>query len=213
MEANAGTPDDSAGLLARARTEDGYALHEIFSRHRPRLKRMVRMRLDRRLQGRIDDSDVVQEAFTEMAGRLEDYFREPELPVFLWMRLVVGERILRVHREHLGAQMRDAGREVPLFRTAGPAASSAALAEQLLGRQSTPSQAAVRAERADRLRDAINQLNELDREIVSLRHLEELGRAEAAAVLGITEEAAGKRYIRALKKLKDQLADVLGERG
>ncbi|HEV3260019.1 MAG TPA: sigma-70 family RNA polymerase sigma factor [Gemmataceae bacterium] len=210
-----GTVSDSesaaiASLLAQARAGQPAALNELFSRHRERLRRMVEIRLDRRLHGRIDASDVIQDAYVEVVERLAEYFRNPKLPFFLWLRLVVGERLMKLHRQHLGTQMRDAGRQVSLYREALPAASSAALAAHLLGRQTSPTQAAVRAERMLRLQEALNTLEPIDREILSLRHFEELNRAESAQVLGIEEAAAAKRYIRALKRLKDILADMPG---
>jgi RNA polymerase sigma-70 factor (ECF subfamily) len=205
-----GTPQgdvDSAQLVERLRAGDPAAVEELFARHRDRLRRMVDMRLDRRLQGRIDASDVIQEAHLEVAERLADYLKDPKLPPFLWLRLVVGERLAKLHRTHLGAQMRDVDREVSLFREALPAASSAALAAHLLGKHTSPTQAAVRAERLIRLQEAINALDPIDREILSLRHFEELTRAEAAQALGIEESAAAKRYVRAMKRLKDLLGE------
>src|SRR5213079_1060458 len=151
----------------RARAGDRAALNEIFTRHRDRLRRMVELRLDRRLQTRIDASDVIQDAYVEVATRLEEYLRDPRLPLFLWLRLVVGERLLKLHRHHLGAQMRDAGREVSLYQGALPAASSAALAAQLLGKHTSPTEAAIRAERLLRLQEALNALDPIDREILS----------------------------------------------
>jgi RNA polymerase sigma-70 factor (ECF subfamily) len=201
---------DTVRLIERARAGDAQALSEIFTRHRGRLRRMVEMRLDWRLQARLDASDVIQDAYLDVMARLDDYLRDPRLPLFLWLRLVVGERLLRLHRHHLGTQQRDAGREVTLFQGMLPAASSAALAAQLLGRHTSPSQAAVRAERILRLQEALNTLDPLDREILSLRNFEELTAAEAAQVLGIEESAAAKRYIRALKRLKDILANMPG---
>jgi RNA polymerase sigma-70 factor (ECF subfamily) len=132
------------------------------------------------------------------------------LPLFLWLRLVVGERLSKLHRHHLGARMRDANREVSLYQHALPAASSAALAAQLLGKQTSPSQAVVRAERVLRLQEALNSMDAIDREILSLRHFEELSRSEAAQALGIEESAAAKRYVRALQRLKKLLADTPG---
>jgi RNA polymerase sigma-70 factor (ECF subfamily) len=197
-------------LLDRARSGDRQALNEIFSRHRDRLRRMVELRLDWRLQARIDASDVIQDAYLEIAGRLEEYLRNPTLPLFLWLRLVVGERLTTLHRHHLGVKMRDAAREVSLYKQALPAASSAALAAQLLGHYTSPTQAAVRAERMIRLQEALNTLDAVDREVLALRHFEQLTRAETALVLGIEEGAAAKRYIRALKRLKEILADMPG---
>src|SRR5207302_6888765 len=106
------------GLIDRAIRGDQEAWGELLARHRDRLRRMVEMRLDRRLQGRVDASDVIQESFLDAARKLDDYLHEPKLPLFLWLRLVVGERLLKLHRQHLGAQMRDAGREVSLYREA-----------------------------------------------------------------------------------------------
>jgi RNA polymerase sigma-70 factor (ECF subfamily) len=206
----AANSNDTVNLLARARAGDRVALNEIFARHRDRLRRMVEMRLDWRLQARIDASDVIQDAFLDVATRLEEYLRDPKLPFFLWLRLVVGEQLTNLHRHHLGVQMRDARREVSLYRDALPEASSAALAAQLLGKQTSPTQAAVRAERMLRMQEAINSLDPIDREIISLRHFEQLTRAEAAQVLGIEEPAGAKRYIRALKRLKATLAQMPG---
>src|SRR5271165_1281350 len=197
-------------LLERARAGDKEALNELIARHRARLRRMVELRIDRRLQARIDASDVLQEAYVDVVTRLDEYLREPSYPLFLWLRLIVGERLLKLHRHHLGTQMRDAGLEVSLYRGAFPEASSAALAAQLLGKHTSPTQAAVRAERMIRLQEALNTLDAMDREVLSLRHFEELSRAETAAVLGIEESAAAKRYIRALKRLKDTLAGMPG---
>ena len=171
---------------------------------------MVEMRLDHRLQARIDASDVIQDAYVEVVERLDEYLGDPKLPFFLWLRLVVGERLLKLHRHHLGTQMRDAGREVALYRGALPQASSAALAAQLLGKHTSPTQAAVRAERLLRLQEALNTLDAMDREILALRHFEELTSAEAAQVLDIEEEAAAKRYVRALRRLKKILATMPG---
>ena len=171
---------------------------------------MVELRLDRRLSARIDASDVVQEAYVNAITRLDEYLRNPNYPLFLWLRLIVGERLLKLHRHHLGTQMRDAGLEVSLYHGALPAASSAALAAQLLGKHTSPTQAAVRAERMLRLQEALNTLSPIDREVLSLRHFEELTLAETALALGIEESAAAKRYVRALKRLKAILATMPG---
>jgi RNA polymerase sigma-70 factor (ECF subfamily) len=201
---------DTVQLVQRARAGEPAALNELFARHRDRLRRMVQMRLDRRLQGRVDASDVIQDAYLEASRRLDEYLRAPDMSLFLWLRFLVGERLLILHRQHLGAQMRDARREVSLYRAALPVASSAALAAQLLGKHTSPSEAAIRAERLLRLQEAVNRLDPLDREVLSLRHFEQLSRAETAQMLGIEESAAAKRYIRALKRLKDTLADMPG---
>src|SRR5437016_5461025 len=201
---------DIVPLIERARAGDRDAVNEIFARYRDRLRRMVDLRLDRRLQARIDASDVVQEAYVDVVSRLEEYLRDPRLPLFLWLRLVVGDRLTKLHRHHLGTRMRDAGLEVSLYRRALPAASSAALAAQLLGKHTSPTQAAVRAERILRLQEALNTLEPMDREVLSLRHFEELSLAETAQALEIGESAAAKRYICALTRLKSILAAMPG---
>jgi RNA polymerase sigma-70 factor, ECF subfamily len=201
---------ETVRLIERAQAGDQEAVNALLMRHRDRLRRMVEMRLDSRLQARIDPSDVIQDACVDVVQRLDEYLRDPKLPLFLWLRLIVGERLLRLQRQHLGAQMRDAGREVSLYRGALPAASSAALAAQLLGKHTSPTQAIVRAERALRLQEALNLLDPMDREVLSLRHFEELTAAETAQVLDIEESAAAKRYLRALKRLKTVLSGMPG---
>lgn len=192
-------------LVERARGGDGAAVGAALDRHRARLRQMVEARLDRRIRGRIDPSDVLQDGLVDALAKLPSYLADPKIPLFLWLRLVVGERLAKVHRDHLGAQLRDAAREVSLYRGPMPAASSAALAAHLLGKETSPTQAAVRAERLLRLQEALNALDPLDREILSLRHFEELTHAEAARVLDIGGEAAAKRYVRALRRLKEIL--------
>ena len=166
--------------------------------------------MDARLYGRVDASDVLQDGFLDLASKVDSYLSDPRVPVFLWLRLVVSDRLAMCHRRHLGTAMRDADREVSLYRDPMPQASSAALASMLLGRLTSPSNAAIRAEQILQVQEATNSLDPLDREIVALRHFEQLSRAETAFVLGITEEAGAKRYIRALKKLKSILAAMPG---
>ena len=201
---------ETSRLLELVRAGDQAALNELFALHRARLRRMVELRMDRRLQSRVDASDVIQEAYVDVVGRLAEYLRQPAYPLFLWLRLIVGERLLKVHRHHLGTQMRDASLEVSIYRGALPAASSAALAAQLLGKHTSPTQAAMRAERMMRLQEALNSLDAIDREVLSLRHFEEMTLAETALSLEIEESAAAKRYVRALKRLKAVLASMPG---
>jgi RNA polymerase sigma-70 factor (ECF subfamily) len=201
-------PTDLDDILDRATVTDDAVIRELFDRCHERLRRMVQFRLDRRLQGRIDASDVVQEAFLEASQRLEEFRRGRSMPVFLWLRFLVAERLTTLHRHHLGVQARDAARDVSLYSGPLPAASSAALAAQLVGSITSPSDAAVHAERALRLQEALNEMDPVDREVLSLRHFEQLSRSETAQVLGIEESAAGKRYLRALRRLKKSLADL-----
>jgi RNA polymerase sigma-70 factor (ECF subfamily) len=201
---------DTSDLLSRAHAGDEFARAELFERHRARLRQMVRLRLDRRLNGRLDPSDVLQEAFLDYAKRFPEYIQEPKTPFYLWLRSLTGQRLIDVHRQHLGAQMRDAGQEISLYRGALPQASSVSLANQLLGRLTSPTQAAIRAEMQIRLQEALNTMDPLDREVVVLRHFEELSNAETAEVLGIQKSAASKRYVRALTRLKSILEGIPG---
>src|SRR3954467_8319814 len=122
MTSGEGVPADD--LLCRARAGDPRALAALFDHYRRRLRHMVRLRLDRRLAGRLDASDVLQEAYLEADRRFADYLRDPAIPVFLWLRLVAGQKLIDLHRHHLGARMRDAAMDVSLRRGALPQASS-----------------------------------------------------------------------------------------
>jgi RNA polymerase sigma-70 factor (ECF subfamily) len=201
---------ESVDLIERARRGEHDALNALFARHRDRLRRMVDIRLDPRLQARLDASDVVQDAYVKVTERLDEYFRQPKVPFFLWLRLVVGEQLTWLHRHHLGTGMRAAGRERSLSPASVPEASSAALAAQLVGRHTSPTQQLARAERVRRVREALNALDPVDREVLSLRHFEELTAAETAQVLGIEEAAAAKRFFRATKRLKAILGSSTG---
>jgi RNA polymerase sigma-70 factor (ECF subfamily) len=205
-----GEANNTTELLRRLRAGDPQAPAALFAHYRPRLRQMVRLRLDRRLQGRLDPSDVLQEAFLDVARRAPEYVANPTMPVFLWLRFLTGQRLVALHRQHLGTRMRDAGQEVSLYRGALPQASSQSLAAQLLGHLTSPSQAAVRAELQLKLQEALNSLDPLDREILALRHFEELTNNETAAVLGIQKAAASNRYVRALKRLKEILNNIPG---
>jgi RNA polymerase sigma-70 factor (ECF subfamily) len=189
---------------------DAEALTALFVRHRDRLRQMVRLRLDRRLLGRVDPSDVLQEAYLDIARRAEEYLANPTMSPFLWLRFLTAQRLTALHRQHLGAQARDAGREISLHRGAIPQATSVSLAHQLLGRLTSASQAAIRAELQTRLQFVLNGMDPLDREVLALRHFEELSNAETAAVLGLQKAAASNRYMRALRRLKDLLDAVPG---
>jgi RNA polymerase sigma-70 factor (ECF subfamily) len=205
--------DNSSGtneLLRRAADGDSQGWGALLTQHTERLRRMVALRLDQRLQGRIDPSDVLQEACLEAWSRLPEYLREPTVPFFLWLRFLTGQKLVTLHRHHLGRQMRDPGREISLYRGALPEASSAALAAQLLGHDTRPSEAILRIELKLRLQEALNQMDALDREVLALRHFEQLSRAETAQVLGMRESAVSKRYVRALGRLKDILTSMPG---
>jgi RNA polymerase sigma-70 factor, ECF subfamily len=201
---------DVGRLVERLQAGDGQALAVLFDCYRDRLRRMVELRMDPRLRARIDTSDVLQDAYLDVAHDLSAYAADPKLQPLLWLRLHVGRRLTTLHRKHLGTRMRDAGMEVSLYHEALPQASSAALASMLLGRYTSPTQAAQRAERLLRVQEALNSLDPIDREVLALRHFEQLDRAKTAQVLGITPEAGAKRYFRALKRLKETLETMPG---
>ena len=156
-------PTDTGPLVERLRAGDHQALTDLFQRYRDRLHRMVELRMDPRIQGRLGASDVLQDGFLDAAARLDGYLRRPDLSPFLWLRLVVAERLAIAHRRHLGTKMRDVGQEVSLHLDPLPEASSAALASMLLGRLTTPSNAAIRAEQTFQVQEAVNSLEPLDR--------------------------------------------------
>jgi RNA polymerase sigma-70 factor (ECF subfamily) len=201
---------DPSGISASDEGDDERAVVALFEQHRARLRRMVRLRLDRRLQGRVDPSDVLQEAHLEVARRAKEYLADPAMPAFLWLRWITGERLLDAHRRHLGAAMRNADLEVSLHRGALPQATSVSLAELLLGRLTSPTRAARRAEMQVRLQDVLNTMDPIDREVLTLRHFEELSNSEVAEVLGLTKSAASNRYMRALMRLKETLTGMPG---
>jgi RNA polymerase sigma-70 factor (ECF subfamily) len=201
------TTDD---LLRRAIAGETVALGTLFAHYRDRLRQLVRLRLDQRLAGRLDPSDVLQEAYLDVARRFPEYVAAPTVSFYVWLRALTGQRLIDLHRQHLGARMRDAGREVSLYRGAFPQESSASLAQQMLAGLTSPTQAAQRAEMQVRLQDALNSMDPIDREVVVLRHFEELTNVEAAHVLGIDTSAASKRYIRAIRRLKVILESVRG---
>jgi RNA polymerase sigma-70 factor (ECF subfamily) len=200
-------------LLGRAAAGDGQAVAELFERHRGRLEQMVRLRFDRRLQGRLDVADVLQEAFLDFARRLPEYLANPPLPFYLWLRLLTGQKLAALHRHHLGAKMRNAALEVSLQHGQVPRASSASLAELLLGRMTTASQAAIRAEKQFHVQEALNRMDAIDREVLVLRHFEMLSNEETAQVLGLKPSAASNRHARALRRVKEILAQVPGLAG
>ena len=187
-------------------------LGALFGQHRERLRLMVRLRMDRRLQGRVDASDVLQEAYVEALERFPDFLQDRPMPFFLWLRFITEQRLQIVHRRHLGTKARDARRDVSLHQAARPLVSSESLAAQLVGRHSSPSQAVMRAELQARLLAALEGMNPIDREILALRHFEQLTNAETAQLLGLRPDAASQRYGRALLRLKDLLLEMPGFR-
>ena len=205
---------DNASLLARAAGGDLTAWGALLAAHQERLAQLVAFRLDRRLCRRIDPSDVVQESFVSATARRAEFFAQSTQPLFLWLRWMVGNTLLELHRHHLGVQMRDARRETlsarPGSNDAGDDNTRGALIAQLTAGVTGPATAVARADIKARLNAAMDRMDAIDREVLALRHFEQLTNAEAAQVLGIQERAAAKRYLRALERLREVLADMPG---
>lgn len=196
-----------ADLLDRMRTGSEQALAEIFSAYRERLRRIVRFRIDHRLAGRLADSDVLQDVYVAAAKRLQHFGAQSEISAFLWLRLVAAQQLVDLHRQHLGAEMRDVRKEVSLEGGILSPHTSLALAAQLAGPTTAVSEAVARAERIERLQQTLNQMDPLDREVIALRHFEELSNIETAEVLGIERSAASKRYLRAMGRLAELMSE------
>jgi RNA polymerase sigma-70 factor (ECF subfamily) len=198
---------DTEQLLRQAGQGDAAARDHLLARHRPQLREAVAVRLDRRLAPRVDPSDVVQETLAEAARRLPDYLRDRPLPFYPWLRQLALDRVIDLHRHHVRAGKRSVEREEcslpPL-----PDESAAALAQRLFGRGSSPSARLQRREVAARVQSALLQLSERDREMLVLRHLEQLPTRDVAAVLGLSESAVKMRLLRALERLRSLLEDL-----
>jgi RNA polymerase sigma-70 factor (ECF subfamily) len=192
-------------LLEQAKRGEPQAVDRLLARHREALRRVIGLRLDHALARRVDASDIVQDALLEASRRLNDYLQKPVMPFHLWLRQIALDRIIDAHRRHRQAQRRSLDRERPLRPAVFADRSSIELAAQLVDPQLTPAAAALRAELKRRFEAAVTQLNEDDREIIVLRHFEQLSNQDAAAVLGLSEPAAGMRYLRAMRKLRSVL--------
>ena len=196
-------------LLQRVSRQDGQALEDLFGLHRERLRKMVRLRLDRRLRGRFTSSAVLDQVYRDACKRIDDYLASPRQRVFLWLRLLTGQRIQALHREHLGTHVLDAGQDFSVYRGAHPGVNSVSLAAQLIGDRAK-NQSAVRADLLLRLQDALNGMDPFDREILGMCHFEELRDEEVAAILDIDKATAALHYVRALKRLKEILKNIPG---
>ena len=191
-------------LLQQARQGQAGAVDQLLARHREPVRHMIALRLDRALAQRVDASDIVQEVLLEASRRLGEYLRDSAMPFHLWLRYLARDHIIDAHRRHRKAQRRSVDREQSL-RPAWADQSSFELAKELIDRELTPATAAIRQELEGRFREVLDQLDEDDREIVLMRHFEQLSNQEVAAALGVSEAAAGMRHLRALRRLRQLL--------
>lgn len=199
-------PHNTLDLLHQAGTGDAHAVNELLERHRVGLRRMIEMRMDRRMARRVDASDVVQDVFLEASGRMADYLARPDLPFHVWLRQLAQDRIIDLHRRN-HAQRRDMDREQGMHQPRFGDQSSLDMAAQIQDDQLTPAAATLRREMEQRFQEALDLLDEDDREIILLRHTEQMGNQEAADYLGLSPAAAGMRHTRALRRLKEILTD------
>jgi RNA polymerase sigma-70 factor (ECF subfamily) len=193
-------------VVDRLRAGGDAAVAELFSEFQPRLERMCEFRLDRRLRGRVDSSDIIQEAYIEIARRIVDYTSNPTVAFYVWVRQITWQTLVSVHRRHLG-QKRHPNMEVRLARGSANE-TTFSIAQALVAQLTSPSGAAQRQEEYDQLREALATMDETDREVLALRHFEQLGNNEVSEILGISRTAASNRYVRAVKRLGDVLATL-----
>jgi RNA polymerase sigma-70 factor, ECF subfamily len=194
-------------LLADAKGGNPEAVNRLMDRHRDSLRRMVQLRLDQRIQRRIDVSDIVQDVLVEANRRLKEYLAQPAMPYHLWLRQIAQDRIIDAHRRHRASAKRSVDRERPLAVPSAEDHSTMDLVVQLAGRDLTPATAAAQHEMAKVVEAAIAKLPDQDCEIIIMRHYEQLSNQEIAQALGLTEPAASMRYLRALRRLKELMTN------
>ena len=199
--------NETQELLAGAGQGKPAAVNQLLDRHREALRHMIQARMDQKLARRVDASDVVQDVLLEAHQRLADYIRDPKLPFGLWLRQMAQDRIIDLHRRHRVARRRSLDREQQHRAGAPGDKSSLELAAQLRDPELTPAAATLRKELHERFVEAIDGLEDEDREILLMRHFEQMTNSEAADLLGLSQPAAGMRHLRALRRLRE----VLGE--
>jgi RNA polymerase sigma-70 factor, ECF subfamily len=197
--------EQTQNLLARARQGDPAAVERLLADHREPVRRMIGLRLDPAIAQRLDASDVVQDVLLEASRRLDDYLRNPVMPFHLWLRHIARDHIIDAHRRHHQAKKRGVDREKPLAPAGWADRSSLELAAQLVDQELTPASAAIHQELVRRLHAAVAELDEEQREVIVMRHFEQLSNQEVATELGLTEAAASMRYLRAVRRLRDLL--------
>jgi RNA polymerase sigma-70 factor, ECF subfamily len=205
------TNDTTRRMLDEAKSGDSAAVERLLGEFREPLRKVIDLRLDPVLARRVDASDIVQDVLLEANQRLTEYLKAPNMPFHLWLRHLAQDRIIDTHRRHRQAQRRSIDREQAIQRPAWTDASSVQLVAQLVDAEQTPASAAIHQELQRRLSDALGQLGDDDRDIILMRHHEQLSNQDVAAALGLTEAAASMRYLRALRKLRGVLLPDAGE--
>jgi RNA polymerase sigma-70 factor (ECF subfamily) len=201
---------DIQALVDRVIHGERPALARLFDHYRDRLWRIINFRIDQRLQGRVDPDDVLQESYLAAEQRIEHFLHDSPQGFFIWLRLIANQTLIDVHRRHLGTQARNAARERSIQGGWTAESTSFSLSFHLLGHLTSPSQAALRAELSEQLNVALHSMGDLDREVLALRHFEELTNTETARVLGLSEQAASARYVRAIARLRKVLEAIPG---
>lgn len=201
---------DRQEIVESLKADRDEALARYFSTVENRLKRIVNFRLDYRLGGRVSESDVIQETFVRAAKRIDSFLEKDDMPFFVWLRLEVTQKLHEIHRHHFGAEKRDVRKEMNLRQNQDSGKTSMALAAHIVAQMTSPSRVVERAEQIEFLEKSLNDMNELDREVIALRHFEELTNIETAEILNIEPAAASKRYLRALKRLREIMDSAKG---
>ncbi len=201
------TGESESELLQHAANGDADAVGRLFESQRERLERLIQFRMHARLRSRVNASDVIQETFLDASRRLKEFAENPEVPFYVWLRFLACQRLAQLHRHHLNRQLRSAQREVSLDEAGNLSWTSSGLASQIAGTLTSPSMAAQKDELQTQLLEVLDRLDEMDREILVLRHFEQLTNSECANILQISPTAASNRYIRALERLRAALGD------
>lgn len=198
-------------LNARIQSGDRSALGPVFEILRPRLRATIRLQVNQRIRRREDESDILQEAYFAAANDFDRYAAEPKVPVYVWVRGLVQQRLVDAHRKHLVSQKRSLNREISIHGhhlSADDASSTYSVARQLVSDLTSPSLVASKVELRKVLQTVLEQLDPIDQEIISLRHTQGMKSSEVATLLQINQSTASTRYLRALKKLKDGLSGL-----
>ena len=198
--------DEIVELQRQSTVGESGLFDALLAKHRDRLKRTVALRMDNRLLSRLDPSDVVQETHLSAFMRLNEFLEDPQVPFFIWLRFITMQKLVEIHRRHLDTKARDTRRDVSLdqFYTS----DRFELPLNLSGSATTPSESAMRNERLANLEVAMSNLDRSDRELIVMRHFEELTNLEVAHTLRVTPSAVSQRMSRALRRLRDELCKI-----